>query len=60
MVQTEPQILADLKTPQHEAESDGVTPDKLMSGAKSKALWIRQRAGLKEKSETELIKIKLV
>ena len=52
MVQTEPQILADRKTPQHEAESDGVTPDKLMSGAKSKALWIRQRAGLKEKSET--------
>ena len=41
MVQTEPHTSADRKTPRHEAESDGFTPDKLMSGAKNKALRIR-------------------
>ena len=48
MVQNEQLILSDRKTPRHKAEFDGFIPDVLMSGAKSKALSIRQRTGLSD------------
>ena len=48
VVQTEPQTPADRKTPKREAESNWFTPDELMSGVQSKALWIRQRTGLSD------------
>ena len=48
MVQTGPHTPADRETLQHEAESDGFTHEKVMSGVKSKTLWIRQRTGLSD------------